>query len=171
MDPEDAPWGVLLIAFLMMKPRIASILIAILLSPPVAADEWTYSGRVTAIVDGDTFYMEAAPERIRFAGTDTPERGKPCYQEAGYKLGELIEGKTVEAKCYKFDSYKRPVCRVNFNGQDVGVAMVRLGYAWHSDKWAHEQRKDERRQYAEAEYKAMEDGKGCLWAETYPSAD
>jgi endonuclease YncB( thermonuclease family) len=155
----------------MKKSWFSSFVITILLSSPVAADEWIYTGRVTSIVDGDTFYMETAPDRIRFAGVDTPEKGKPCYQEAGYKLSELIECKTVEATCYKVDSYNRPVCQVHLNGEDIGLTMVRLGYAWHSNKWAHEQRKSERRQYADTEHQAMKDGKGCLWAETYPSTD
>jgi len=131
----------------------------------------SYIGKVTSIVDGDTFYMETAPERVRFPGIDTPERGRHCYQEAGYKLDELIGNKVVNAKCYKFDKYKRPVCRVFLDGQDVGLKMVELGYAWHAKAWAHEQHKDERRQYAEAEYKAMQDGRGCLWAVRYPSAE
>ena len=96
--------------------------------------------------------------------------------EATKALRQIIDGKTVQAKCYKFQSAsgkhkRRDVCRVSLVGKDIGIEMIQAGMAWHAKAWAHEQRKDERRQYAGAEFKAMQEGKGCLWAATYPSAD
>ncbi len=141
--------------------------------------EWHYKGHVSYVVDGDTFDMRTengTEHRIRPAGFDTPESGRPCYQEATQALRQMIDGKVVEARCYKFQPSsgkhkRRDVCRVSLDGQDIGIEMIRAGTAWHAKKWAHEQGKHERRLYAEAEYKAMQEGKECLWSTSYPSAD
>jgi endonuclease YncB( thermonuclease family) len=139
----------------------------------------TYTGKVTKIVDGDTFDLvgeDGLKHRIRPAGFDTPESERPCYREATRFLRHLIYGKVVEARCYKYEPEtknhkRRDICRVSLDGKDLGIEMVQAGMAWHAKAWAHEQRKDERRQYSETEYKAMQEGKGCLWAATYPSVD
>lgn len=166
-------------------PSTLGILTICLLGPALAyaaKDEpcdCFHVGKVTKIVDGDTFDMQVqdgVERRIRPAGFDTPESASPCYSETTRALRDLISGKVVEAKCYKYQPEtkthkRRDVCRVTLDGQDIGLQMIQAGMAWHAESWAHEQRKDERRQYAEAEYKAMHEGRGCLWAETYPSAN
>jgi endonuclease YncB( thermonuclease family) len=55
------------------------------------------------VVDGDTFkvkngwkWNEKKGDTVRPTGYDTPEKGKPGYEQAKQKLENLILGKTVE---------------------------------------------------------------------------
>jgi endonuclease YncB( thermonuclease family) len=77
-----------------MKLYLA-ILVAALSIP--AAAKADYLGKVTAVVDGDTFTMEAETRRIRvrICGIDAPERGQPGYGQAAGILSNMIEGKQV----------------------------------------------------------------------------
>ena len=70
-----------------MKLYVA-ILVAALSVPAAASAD--YLGKVTAVVDGDTFTMEAETRRIRvrICGIDAPERGQPGYDQAA---GVLVE--------------------------------------------------------------------------------
>jgi endonuclease YncB( thermonuclease family) len=71
------------------------ILVAALLVPTVASAD--YLGKVIAVVDGDTFSMEAesGKVRVRICGIDAPERGQPGYGQAAGVLSNMIEGKLV----------------------------------------------------------------------------
>jgi endonuclease YncB( thermonuclease family) len=74
----------------------AAILVAAI-AGPTAASGADYLGKVTAVVDGDTFTMESESRRIRvrICGIDAPERGQPGYGQAAGVLSNMIEGKTV----------------------------------------------------------------------------
>ena len=130
------------------------------------------TGRVFNIVDGDTFDMlaqDGLEHRIRPSGFDTPERGRACFSEGLEALRQLIEGKLVNAHCYKLQTARgksraRDVCRVRIEGEDIGIQMIAAGAAWHSKKWSFEQTQEERRAYAEEEVSAMRGKAGCLWA-------
>jgi len=63
--------------------RILALVVLILLPPSAAAAD--YLGRVLAVVDGDTFTMEAesGKVRVRICGIDAPERGQPLAGSAG----------------------------------------------------------------------------------------
>jgi endonuclease YncB( thermonuclease family) len=77
-----------------MKPHVAILVAALSLPAAASAD---YLGKVTAVVDGDTFTMEAesGKVRVRICGIDAPERGQPGYGQAAGVLATMIERKTV----------------------------------------------------------------------------
>jgi endonuclease YncB( thermonuclease family)/uncharacterized protein YraI len=60
---------------------------------PAGAQE----ARVKAIADGDTIIilLDGAPQALRYAGIDTPERGQPGYKAATEANRQLVYGKTV----------------------------------------------------------------------------
>jgi endonuclease YncB( thermonuclease family) len=78
-----------------MYGRVIAILAATLSASTVANAD--YLGKVTAVVDGDTFSMEAesGKVRVRICGIDAPERGQPGYGQAAGVLSNMIEGKLV----------------------------------------------------------------------------
>lgn len=51
-------------------------------------------GYVTRVVDGDTIVLLTG-EKVRLICIDTPEKGKPFFQEATSFTRELVENKTV----------------------------------------------------------------------------
>jgi endonuclease YncB( thermonuclease family) len=77
-----------------MKLYLVILVAALSVPGPASAD---YLGKVTAVVDGDTFSMESESRRIRvrICGIDAPERGQPGYGQAAGTLSNMIEGKLV----------------------------------------------------------------------------
>ncbi len=87
------------------------------------------SGRVTHVVDGDTWYMNGSDERVRLWGVNAPDRGEPGFEAATETLRALIDGKHL--KCFQAGapSFDRPVVRCNVGGVDIGAAMIEQGAA------------------------------------------
>lgn len=72
-----------------------AVVVALMLPLPALATD--YLGKVTSVVDGDTFTMESdsGKVRVRICGIDAPERGQPGYGQAAGVLANMIEGKIV----------------------------------------------------------------------------
>lgn len=128
------------------------------------------AGRLTctdprAFHDGDTFTCvhEAGSVRVRVAGIDAPETGQDFWRVSRDLLRKrAIPGTVVD--CYKVDVYERQVCRlVSPAGEDISLELVQTGLAWHSRKYAFEQRPEERGRYEAAEALARQRGLG-LWS-------
>jgi endonuclease YncB( thermonuclease family) len=81
-----------------MRRLWIAILVAALSVPTVTSAD--YLGKVTAVVDGDTFSMEveSGKVRVRICGIDAPERGQPGYGQAAGVLSNMIEGKLVHCR-------------------------------------------------------------------------
>ena len=128
---------------------------------------------VTKVTDGDTIKVLVGDktETIRIANIDTPETVDPrksveCMgQEASAKMNELVSGKQVslmsDSTQADQDRYDR-LLRFVFleDGTDVGLEMIRLGYAKSSPYGSlpHEYLE----QYAAAQKEAQEKQLG-LW--------
>jgi len=85
---------------------------------------------VTRVIDGDTVELDNG-ERLRLIGIDTPERGRPYFEEAKAKLTELVEGRQVELEkdLSERDRYGRLLRYIWLGGVFINVEMVQLGYA------------------------------------------
>jgi len=124
------------------------------------------TGRVVAIVDGDTITVldEAHMQhKIRLCGIDAPERGQPFGARSKESLSELAFGKLVGAECVKRDRYGRQVCKVVVEGVDIGLAQVQRGMAWWYEKYHAEQTVQDRRAYATAQEDARRSAAG-IWS-------
>lgn len=100
-------------------------------SPLALGDERTdFSGRVTRIVDGDTFHVEGAPASIRIWGLDAPERNETGFAEATEALRRIAGGRIVRCRTIDHDRYGRIVARCHLpSGDDVTALMIRSGTA------------------------------------------
>jgi endonuclease YncB( thermonuclease family) len=97
----------------------------------------TVVGRVTFIVDGDTFLI--GKRRIRLCGIDAPVQGHPGYRYSAKFLQRMIEGKTVRcvpvgagATCVGRlmpQTKGRIVAQCFLEGADVADEMVKAGHA------------------------------------------
>src|SRR5690349_19800073 len=97
-------------------------LVALLCSPGFAAAD-PLSGRVVAVIDGDTLAIEDGGKRVhrvRLAEIDAPEKGQPFYVESARSLARVCHRKEATAEDGK----------VQCSGVDAGVEQVRRGMAW-----------------------------------------
>jgi endonuclease YncB( thermonuclease family) len=121
-----------------MRLYLAILVAALWFSAPARAD---YPGKVTAVVDGDTFTMEAesGKVRVRICGIDAPERGQPGYGQAAGVLSNMIEGKTVHClqvgESTLCDGRSKPknrdrvVAQCFFDKLDIAEEMAKSGTA------------------------------------------
>jgi len=84
-----------------------------------------FSGRVTRIVDGDTFWVNSQSVRIRVWGLDAPERDETSGSAATAELTRLISGQTLSCRQRNIDRYGRIVGQCFLpDGRDITAAMI-----------------------------------------------
>jgi micrococcal nuclease len=127
----------------------------------------TFTGKVTAIKDGDTFEVlyDGLAERIRLAEIDCPENTQPYGKKAKQFASDLCFGKTVTVESgSKRDRYGRVVGTITTeDGINVNEALVKAGYAWHYKDYSNND------QIGLYEEEARQKGLG-LWADAKPIA-
>ena len=124
------------------------------------------TGKVIKIVDGDTFDLltkEKITLRIRMNGIDCPERKQDFYQSAKNALAGYVFNKEVKLLITGRDRNKRIIATVYCNGENINLAMIQNGYAWHYKKYSTDT------VYAKAEHQARLARKG-LWRMVQPVA-
>lgn len=124
------------------------------------------TGTVIKIIDGDTFDIltkEKNTIRIRMNGIDCPERKQDFYQAAKNALAGYIFKKEVKLLITGRDRNKRIIAIVYYNGENINLAMIRNGYAWHYKKYSADT------SFAKAELMARTGKKG-IWKMTKPMA-
>jgi len=122
-------------------------------------------GTVVGITDGDTITVldkDNKEHKVRLMGIDAPEKPQDFGDESKKALSNYIYQKTVTVDYKKLDKYKRKVGKVILDKQDICLAMIELGLAWHYKDYEKEQSKTDRDLYSQAELKARESRIG-LW--------
>jgi endonuclease YncB( thermonuclease family) len=153
-----------------MRARWWFLLSWLIVAFPATAYE--LAGRVVGVIDGDTLDLVSENKmqvRVRLAGIDAPEKAQPYGDVAQRKLSELVFGHIVVVEWHKKDRYGRVVGKVLRAGQDVDLALVEVGLAWHYRKYANEQSVPDRLTYRAAESSARMRRIG-LWREPNPLA-
>ena len=121
-------------------------------------------GKVVKVADGDTItVLDAAnnQHKIRLQGIDAPEKGQAFGDAAGRYLAGLVAGQEVRVTWTKRDKYNRILGTVYVNGEEVNLAMLRAGFAWHYKRF------DSTPAYDKAEIEARVARRG-LWADLDP---
>lgn len=139
-----------------------------------ASSAWceTIRGKVVAIADGDTITVldaQRVQHKIRLAGIDAPEKKQAFGQRAKQHISALVFSRIVDVEAEKKDRYKRTVGKVMVDGQDVNLAMVVAGLAWHYKQYEREQSVSDRLLYSSAERDSRQARRG-LWRDTDPMA-
>lgn len=89
-----------------------------------------YFGRVSRVIDGDTFIMEGPEARIRVWGLDAPELSDPRGDAATQALRVLIADRPVRCVQRDQDNYGRIVAQCDIHdGRDMTRAMIESGTA------------------------------------------
>jgi len=105
---------------------------------------------------------------VRLAGIDAPERGQPFGKASKQALSDLVFRRDVVLDGDKIDRYGRLVAKIEVDGRDINLEMIRLGMAWWYRKYADEQTVEDRNLYAVAEEEAQKARRG-LWADPDPA--
>ena len=122
-------------------------------------------GTVIGITDGDTITVldaDKTEHKIRLMGIDAPEKSQDFGFESKQALSNYIYQREVTVDYKKLDKYQRKVGKVSLDKQDICLAMIELGMAWHYKDYEKEQSKTDRDLYSQAELKARESRIG-LW--------
>ncbi len=83
----------------------------------------TFTGSVTRVVDGDTFWISSPDVRIRVWGLDAPERDQPGGSQATAALSGLISGQKLTCRQRDIDRYGRIVGQCFLpDGRDITAA-------------------------------------------------
>ena len=139
-----------------------------LVARPVTAQ--TVKGRVLSVEDGDKLLVMTETKqrvRVRIAGIDAPESGQRFSVTAKDHLSRLVLSQQVVVQGTKKDRYGYTVGKVLIGETDVGLELVRAGYAWHFKRYEVEQNKSDREHYAEAQQTARKKRRG-LWQDASP---
>lgn len=127
-------------------------------------------GRVVAVADGDTLTVltgDKEQHRIRLSGIDAPEKSQAFGNVSKRHLSDIAFDKEVVVEYDKRDRYGRIVGKVFVGGQDVCLAQLAAGLAWHYKKYEGEQPAGDRPVYARTELDAREAQRG-LWQDANP---
>ncbi len=155
-----------------IKCLLASALMMALFQTAVHAAPVLLQGKIVRVTDGDTVTLMDAHHtlhKIRLTGIDAPESKMPYGRQATVFLKALTLGKDVDALAYKQDRYGRTIATLIVDKQDINLAMIQAGLAWHYKRYATEQPTGEARAYALAEELARTQLL-ALWHEGIPIA-
>lgn len=96
----------------MTRSQLLSLLLFLCL--PSLSEASDFSGRVVAILDGDTIEVlhDRKAQRIRLHGIDCPEKGQPFGKVAKWATSALVFGRTVTIHRHDTDKYKRIVADI-----------------------------------------------------------
>jgi len=142
-------------------------LLAGMASAATAAQAKVQTVHVIRVVDGDTVVVGTAESlnlKVRLQGIDAPECGMPFGPQAQRFLEQLVLGRTVQMATTGRDRYGRAVATLAVGGQDVGLAMLQAGLAWHDRRYHRPRLQGATGHYAEAQQGAVLSFTG-LWAE------
>jgi len=115
----------------------------VLLLSLLALSADSLSGKVVAILDGDTIDVlspEKKPVRIRLDGIDAPEKKQPFATKSRKALGDLVAEKKVRVEIKGEDRYKRKIGVVHLGNVNVNLWLVNDGWAWHFVQYAKDNR-------------------------------
>jgi len=95
---------------------------------------------------------------------DAPEKRQAFGNRSKQAMSGLVFGKEIELRPHSIDRYGRTVAQVVVNGEDVGVAMLRLGMVWVYDRYITEASAETKGRYQTARDEAKKARLG-LWSD------
>ncbi len=97
----------------------------------------TFSGKVIAVLDGDTLLVLRGgnPVKVRLAEVDAPEKAQSYGTASQKSLAELVMGKQIKVAVRAADDYGRLVATVHAGGLNVNHEQVRRGMAWEYSRF------------------------------------
>lgn len=143
--------------------------------PACARTPAPLEGIAVDVADGDSFVFRGGDGqrvRIRLSGIDAPERDQPWADRSRRHLRDLLDDARLRLEPVKRDPYDRLVARVTVRrgetgDDDVALAQLRAGLAWHFTRYRDDQSAADFALYARAERDARAARIG-LWRDGSP---
>jgi endonuclease YncB( thermonuclease family) len=113
------------------------------LTPKPADPPKPFSGKVTAVSDGDTLTVLDANKverKIRLEGIDAPEIGQAFGTKAKQALSEKVFNKEVKIAWEKRDRYGRILGHVYDGERWINCELVADGFAWLFTRYSDDKR-------------------------------
>jgi endonuclease YncB( thermonuclease family) len=123
------------------------------------------TGTVIGVSDGDTVSVKdqnSARHTIRFFAIDAPENGQDFGKASKTNLTSLISNEPVCVVIIEKDQHGREVGIVFSSGEDINLAQISAGMAWHYKAHQNQQSGNDRWTYERAETQARSERRG-LW--------
>ncbi len=109
----------------LVMQTLPSAKVASAASRPIGTDGETFTGRVTRIVDGDTFFITAANVRIHVWGLDAPAMSQPGGTAAADQLRQLSGERTLTCRTRDVDRDGGIVGQCFLpDGRDIAAEMI-----------------------------------------------
>lgn len=123
--------------FIAVTNGLRCLVCAMLLCMGGWAQAADFSGKVIAVLDGDTLLMlrGGKPVKVRLAGIDAPEKAQPYGAASQQSLAELVMGKRIDVVSRAVDDYGRLVATVSIGEISVNREQVRRGMAWEYSRF------------------------------------
>ena len=139
---------------------IRFLICAALLCISALASAENFSGKVIAVLDGDTLLVirDGHPVKVRLAGIDAPEKAQPFGMTSQKSLAEMTKGKQVQVESRAVDDYGRLVAMIRVGEVNVNHEQVRCGMAWEYSRY------HSNRELMALQHEAQQARRG-LWAE------
>ncbi len=120
-----------------MMNRLRCLAYALLLLVCGLAGAADFSGKVIAVLDGDTLLVLRGgnPVKVRLAEVDAPEKAQPYGTSAQKSLADMVMGKEIRVASRAVDDYGRLVATVHVGGLNVNHEQVRRGMAWEYSRF------------------------------------
>jgi endonuclease YncB( thermonuclease family) len=152
---------------------LALVMVLLMAYKPSVARDATHKvrGQIVKVTDGDTVTLLNESNiiiTIRLAGIDAPELRMQYGQAAQVYLRDLVLNKVVIARTHKQDRFGRTVATLWVNSEDVNLAMIHAGMAWHYKKYQADQPKHLTAIYDKSEQAARTEMRG-LWRQQNPT--
>lgn len=122
-----------------------------------------FKGWCMKVVQGDTImvYVNKKMLNIRLAYIDCPELQQPYGQEALKFTSDLLLRKKIQVEIESYAENGQLIGRVNVNGEDLSMTLVKAGLAWYCKEHGTE------RYLLKAQRKAKRSKIG-LWSQKKP---
>ncbi|PTG08604.1 thermonuclease family protein [Staphylococcus chromogenes] len=110
---------------------------------------YIFKAKVLRVIDGDTLVIDLdmgfethTIKRVRLLGVDTPERGKPGYNESKAFTTQVVLDNDVYVQTYKSDAFGRYLAdvwyRVGDNEYRLSHELTVRGFVKEGSKWNEE---------------------------------
>ncbi|TLD71548.1 hypothetical protein FEM03_08105 [Phragmitibacter flavus] len=116
-----------------MIQRLALTALMVLWLVPANAAEYSVTGKVVGVHDGDTITIvdeDKVQLKIRLASIDAPESAQPFSAASKKALSDMVFGKRVRVDVQGNDRYRRAIGDVYVGKKWVNLALVEQGMAW-----------------------------------------
>lgn len=133
---------------------------------PKEVEMYSFKGKVSRVLDGDSIYVLdtlGEEHHIRLAHVDTPEYKQPYGTASREFTSDFAYGKEVTVSVEGIDKYSREISRVEVDGKELNLELVRAGLAWHYKKYSSDRRMER------TELEARKKKRG-LWIQENPIA-